>query len=147
MRHASYAALPLQAMHFFEDFKVSLSGEICDGAVECAKMLDKDNVSLTHDIWLDWNDAFLDNRTSTDDEKFSLARDSIAIGHDSGFAPVLSSWAAPKYLRFFGRTLLRIDACRRGVEAYRRFMLFGRIKLFEISLKTIRSVRSVFRRR
>ena len=134
-------------MPFFEKFKVSVSDEICDGAVACAKMLDHANVALTHDIWLDWNDAFLDNRAPADDEMFSLARDSIAIGHDSGFAEVLSNWTAPKYLRFFGRTLLRIDACRRGVEAYRRFTLFGRIKLFEISLKTIRSVRSVFRRR
>lgn len=136
-----------ECVPFFEKFKISLSDEICDGSVACAKMLDNANVALTHDIWLDWNDAFLDHRTSYDDEKFSLARDSIAIGHDSGFAPVLSSWAPPKYFRLFGRTLLRIDASRLGVDSSRRFMLFGRFKLFEAKTKTVRRVRSLLRRR
>ena len=132
---------------FFEKFKVSLSDEICDGALACAKMLNHANVTLTHDIWLDWNDAFLDNRTSKDDERFSLARDSIAIEHDSGFAPVLSSWASPKYFRLFGRTLLRIDASRRGVVSCRRCMLFGRIKLFEANTRTVLRIWSLLRRR
>ena len=132
-------------MPFFEQFKVSLSDEICDGAVACAKMLNNAKVALTHDIWLEWNDAFLDHHTSYDDEKFSLARDSLAIGHDSGFAPVLSSWAPPKYLRVFGRTLIRIDASRRGVKSYRRVMLFGRMKIAEVKTSTLRVIRSLLK--
>ena len=136
-----------ECVPFFEQFKVSLSDEICDGAVACAKMLDRAKVALTHDIWLDWNDAFMDHRTSYDDEKFSLARDSIAIGHDSGFAPVLSQWAPPKYLRLFGRTLLRVDACRHGVDSCRRFMFLGRLKLLDVKTRNVLRIWSLLRGR
>ena len=132
-----------ECVPFFEQFKVSLSDEICDGAVACAKMLDSAKVALTHDIWLEWNDAFMDHRTSYDDEKFSLARDSIAIGHDSGFSPILSGLEPFRSWHLFGRTLLRVDPVRHKEDLYGRFMLMGRFRLFEVRMRYLRRIKSL----
>lgn len=119
---------------FFEQFKVSCSSEISDGAVASATMLAKTISGFNHDTWLDWNDAFMDCVTCFDKEMFSLARNSIAIGHESGYQPILNAPEEPYRKTLFGRTFLLAQTKRHGVLRFSSLLLFGRISILELSL-------------
>ena len=119
---------------FFEQFKVTCSSEISDGAVASAAVLAKTMSGFNHDIWLDLNDAFMDCVTCFDKEMFSLARNSIAIAHESGYQPLLIARQESRRKTLFGRTLFLVQTKRRGVSRFCSLLLFGRINILELSL-------------
>ena len=131
---------------FFESFKMERSSEIEAGAVACARSLKAAGLSYGHDLWLDWNEAFMDGHSVEDEEMFSLARDSIAIGHESEYVPVLSKWPAPKVVRILGRTLVRVDSHRKGIDCYRVVKIIGRIPVCRMKMSTANRI-SIFLRR
>lgn len=134
---------------FFEKFKMGVSDEISSGAVFCAEELNKNAVRFNHEMWLDWNDAFMDNLTPVDLEMFSFARNSIAIGHESGYHPVLMPVMATRRLSIFGGTVLSARLKRDGVARYWSLRLFGKIPLLNLKVenaaKMMGAVRSLRR--
>lgn len=131
---------------FFESFKMELCPEIEAGAVACARCLNAAGLNYGHGLWLDWNEAFMDDHSAEDEEMFSLARDSIAIGHESGYVPVLSKWPAPKVIRILGRTLVRVDSCRKGINHYRVVKIAGRIPVCRMKMSTAYGILSFLRK-
>lgn len=132
-----------EEVHVFERFKMQHSEEIAAGAADCAAVLKRFGVGVSHSLWMDWNDAFMDNQSPEDCEHMALARDSIAIDHTKEFSPVIVPPAARvPVVKVFGRTLLGARRCRigtvRSVEVYflnririakfKRRALFNRIE-------------------
>lgn len=120
---------------FFERFKMQCSDALAKGAVACAESLMMAGVDVPHSLWLDWNDAFMDNQTSEDTQNMSLARDSIAIGHEDAYIPVI---VPPKPVKMrchvFGIPILFTKTIRHGESLYRDVYLLGRIKLTSVKL-------------
>ena len=125
----------LEDVPFFEQFKMQCSEALAGGAVACAESLMMADVAVSHSLWLDWNDAFMDNQTSEDNEKMSLARDSIAIGHEDAYIPVIVP-PTPVRMRghVFGIPVLCTKTVRHGEILCRDVYLFGRIKLMSVKL-------------
>ena len=130
---------------FFEKFKMGVSDEISSGAVFCAEELNKNAVRFNHEMWLDWNDAFMDNLTPVDLEMFSFARNSIAIGHESGYHPVLIPAMTTRRLSILGGTVLSAILRRDGISRYWSLRLFGKIPLFNLRVENATWMMSVVR--
>ena len=131
---------------FFERFKVTCSSEISDGAVASAAVLAKTMSGFNHDIWLDWNDAFMDNLCASDLEMLSLARNSVSLGHESGFCPIIVEKEIPSRKTILGRTMLMARNVRRGVCRRRVLYLFGKLPILELSLESWGKIMGAFRR-
>ncbi len=117
---------------YFEKYKISVSEEMADGALACATILDSCKILMPRLMWLDWNDSFMDNQTSEDRERMSLARDSIAPGHEGAYFAVIQPPRGVKTKRLFGKTLLTVKTRRFG-EAYLRVVyLFGLFELIKV---------------
>lgn len=119
---------------FFERFKMKCSPEIADGAISSAGILNKNKVGFNHDMWLDWNDAFMDCVTNLDKEMFSLARNSVAIGHESGYRHIIIEPETSHRRTLFGKTLFLTHTERIGTIQYRYLKLFGKITILKLSL-------------
>ena len=119
-----------EEVHVFERFKMQHSEEIAAGAADCAAVLKRFGVGVSHSLWMDWNDAFMDNLTPEDHEHMSLARDSIAIDHTKEFSPVivLPAERVP-VVKLFGRTLLGARKCRIGTVRGAELFLLNRIRI------------------
>ena len=119
---------------FFEQYKGKCSVEISEGAVSAARCLNEVCVEFNHDLWLDWNDSFMDGLTILDKEMFSIARNSVAVAHETGYQPLLCPSEVPRTKKLFGCTLFIAKNQRRGVERNRVLLLFGKIKILELPL-------------
>ena len=131
---------------FFERFKMRISDDISDGAVFCAKVFKRYLPNFNHDMWLDWNDAFMDNLAPIDREMFSLARNSIDIGHDSEYCPVLVPAFQRRRFAILGKTLLTAKLKRRALGRYWSVRLFGKLPLFDIRFENATRIMGVVRR-
>lgn len=128
---------------FFERFKMSVCDEIAKGAVATAIALERFGAPATHPLWQDWCDAFFDNQGPEDAERLSLARNSIAVGHDGSFEPVAAPLRPDHRVRLFGRTLFALRRVRRGETQFREVLLFGRHPLFRIPRRLWRGLSTI----
>lgn len=62
-----------------ESFKISVSQEITEGAVACAKILHKENVNLSAHDWLEYVDLFMSNLTKEDKKYLRLAKNATDV--------------------------------------------------------------------
>ena len=76
----------------------------------------------------------MDNCSVEDAEMFSLARDSIAIGHEAGYGAVLSRLPPSRQVRIFGKPLISVDYYRKGECLCRGVRLFGRLKILGVRM-------------
>lgn len=130
---------------FFEKFKMDVSSAITDGAVASARVLNTFSVEFNHDMWLDWNDSFMDNMSVPDVEMFTLARNSISIGHETEYHPIIKPSEKPSRKTILGKTLFLAKTFRRGVTRRRVLLLFGKIPIIELSLADWRKIAMTFR--
>ena len=118
-------------IHNLEKIKISVSSEIEEGALACAKILNQSNCVFPKYTWLDFNDAFMDNQTVEDKEMLSIACDSMATDHNSEFIPVVRKLPPDRSKRLFRIRLLTIQRERVG-ENYKNIMyLFGKYRLLD----------------
>lgn len=129
---------------FFERFKMQVSSELAEAAASCADVLNKHMVKFTHDMWLDWNDAFMDNLRTNDKEMFSLARNSTAIGHEAAYQSVLVPPENPRRRLLFGRTLTLAKTYRRGCVRYRMLLLLGKFPIVTMKYSSFMKIRNVW---
>lgn len=117
---------------FFERFKISKCDEVADGAVYCAKHLNTFPVEVSHALWLDWVDAFLDNQTVEDKEMLSVAMMTVSTAHDGGYQNVVTPDFPMRRIKFLGLTVLGVKKKRQGECYLRAIYLFGKLRLFTI---------------
>ena len=129
---------------FFERFKMQVSSALAETAVSCADALNRNTVEFTHDMWLDWNEAFMDTLRTSDMEMFSLARNSTAIGHEASYQSVLVPPENPRRRLLFGRTFTLAQTYRRGCVRYRRLLVFGKFPVVTMKYSTYMKMRSVW---
>ena len=103
-------------------------------------ILKRFSIIVDHDMWLDWNDSFMDNMTIHDAEMFSLARNSVSIGHDDGYIPVVTCSDKPSKKKFLGRTVFTAQTIRRGVGRHRVLYLFGKMPVLDLPLSQWRKL-------
>ena len=136
-------------VHFFERFKMQHSEEIAVGAVDCAAVLKRFKVVVSHSLWMDWNDAFMGNLAPEDCEHMALARDSIAVDHTKEFSPIIVPPAERvPVVKLFGRTLLGARKCRIGIVRGVELFFLNRIRIAKFKRRTLfsRIERLVLRR-
>ncbi len=117
---------------FFERFKMSVCPHLEEGAIACAVILHRFGMDVSKLMWLDWNDAFMDNQSLEDREMLSLARDSIAPGHAGGYFSVIPPPEPEKTIRIFGRAILGLRWQRIGETRYRVVYLFRRWPILKV---------------
>ena len=117
---------------FFERFKMSVCPQLEQGAVACAETFARFGQKISKDLWLDWNDAFMDNQSLEDREKLSLARDTIAPGHEDGYFDVIRPPEPEKVIRIFGRAVLGVRWQRFGETQLRVVYLFRRWPIIKV---------------
>ena len=84
-----------------EAFKMSVSREIADGAVACAKFLAHFHVALTRQDWLDCYVAFAENLTGEDVQNLSSARNAVDVGQRQ-FGPAVRKLMSRRAVQRFG---------------------------------------------
>ena len=62
-----------------ETFKISVSKEISEGAVACAKILHQENVKVSARDWLEYIDLFMEYLTKEDKEYLSMAQNATDV--------------------------------------------------------------------
>ena len=118
---------------FHERYKIDVCRQLESGAIACAQTLHSFDFPSDKLIWLDWNDAFMDNQTIDDCEHMSLAMDSIAPGHEGMYHPViLRNYTETRRLTLFGRPILMFAWVRNGERKERAVLLFGRWNVVRI---------------
>ena len=116
---------------FFERYKMGCSEAISDGAVAHAKSVAADG-SPPDWMWIDWFDSFLDNQTAEDRKWMSLARDSVAIGHESGYRPVIT----PPHFKIRRLGCLVLHDIRRTGHVGRAIDVNVQVRLLKFGEKT-----------
>lgn len=129
-----------EGLPFLERFKMSVSDPIADGAVAASRNLNAQGLEVPYSLWLDWNDAFMDNQTTEDNEMLSLACNSVALAHDGEYQNVIIPPKPQKSFRFFGLNALTVQTKRFGTTYRREGRLFGRIPVFRLSLRRWRQL-------
>lgn len=71
-----------------ERFKMNVSEEITEGAVECAKYLSKNLVSLSADDWISFSDTFMNNLTVDDVSNLANAKNAADV-QQKLFVPIV----------------------------------------------------------
>lgn len=82
-----------------ERFKMSVSDDICDGAVECAKYLFDKRFSISADTWISYADTFMNNLTEEDISYLSNAKNAGDVQQKT-FNPVM--WKPYKKFQIWG---------------------------------------------
>lgn len=116
-------------IHNLEKIKISVSSEIEEGALACAKILNQSNCSFSKYTWLDFNDAFMDNQNVEDKEKLSIACDSMATDHNGDFFQVVHKRIPEKVKRFCGMTIWTLRYERIEEKYLNIVYLFGKYRL------------------
>lgn len=134
---------------FYEKFKIEVCEDITEGAVECAKWLKKCCANVAPLVWLDLNDAFMDNQSVEDREQMSFAMDSVAPGHEGEYFRVINEdRASETRYCLFGKTMLVERTVRVGEEYRRLGCLFGlkRLNMPRLFLRLVHLMARIGRR-
>lgn len=112
-----------------EQFKIDIYPGLADAAAEGVDLLNRQQVSVSAEMWLDWMDAFLDNMTTLDAERFGRLRNANDDAH-ADYVPVIRpktesewTWRPSKWF-----PLRRIHVEREGLRQVRTSYLFGFIR-------------------
>lgn len=112
-----------------EQFKIDIYPGLADAAAVGFAMLNRLQVPVSAEMWLDWMDAFLDNMTTLDVGRFGCLRNANDDAH-ADYVPVIRpktgsewTWRPSKWL-----PLRRIHVEREGLRQVRTSYLFGLIR-------------------
>lgn len=90
-----------------EQYKMNVSDEIANGAIECAKVLFTENVVITNDDWMNYFNIFMGNLTDEDRIELAKAKNAVDV-QQKKFGSVIRESYPTKVVRkrLFGHELL-----------------------------------------
>ena len=120
----------------FEKLRMSACDEICEGAVECAKVLNDFNVRVSPQNWMDYYDAYVTDIPEKDLASFEMARISTDVNHRrysrvirKGVAFGERMWTRGQKLKFFGISVFRMHSYIDEGMLIETLLLFGKLPL------------------
>ena len=120
----------------FEKIRMSASEEICDGAIECVKVLRQFDVLIAPQDWLDFYDAYSTGISSDDLAQFEFARISTDVNHrdyrrliEKGTVFGERWWTRGQRLKIFGHAIFRMRSFVKNGYRHNSLWLFGKIPL------------------
>ena len=120
----------------FEGIRMSACDEICNGTLECVRVLHKFDVLIGPQDWLDFYDAFATCLSTEDIANFELARISTDVNHreylrivEKGPVFGVRWWTRGQRLKFLGRPIFRMRSFLKDGCRHNSLWLFGKIPI------------------
>lgn len=120
----------------FEGIRMSACDEICNGTLECVRVLHKFDVLIGPQDWLDFYDAFATCLSAEDIANFEMARISTDVNHreylrivEKGPVFGVRWWTRGQRLKFLGRPIFRMRSFLKDGCRHNSLWLFGKIPI------------------